>query len=127
LLQDLHKHVITQTAQAFVTTFLSRCLRVHREHLQRDPHSIPLLSPHQILPLYHFAPKRLILIDLEGTLLQQDPKSVREKGFVPPDDVVELLKDLAKDERNHVWVLSGLPVKGGLEKLALTIPEIGLW
>jgi trehalose 6-phosphate synthase/phosphatase len=33
--EDLHNHVTTQTGQAFVTTFLSRCLRSHTEqHLQ---------------------------------------------------------------------------------------------
>lgn len=30
--RDLHAHVVTQTAQAFVSAFLTRCLRVHPEH-----------------------------------------------------------------------------------------------
>ncbi|KAG1717983.1 hypothetical protein EDB19DRAFT_2031824 [Suillus lakei] len=44
-LEDLHNHVVTQTAQTFVTSFLSRCLRAHTEHTTRtDLNSVPVLN-----------------------------------------------------------------------------------
>ena len=124
--QDLHSHVITQTAQAFVTSFLTRCIRVHAEHLQRSATSIPPLSVSTLLPLYTTAQRRLILLDLESTLWTQDPRVTHEHGFVPPLDVIEVLTALVKEEGNQVWVLSGLPVVGGLEKLARAVPGLGL-
>ncbi|KAF9516717.1 glycosyltransferase family 20 protein [Hydnum rufescens UP504] len=108
--QDLHSHVITQTAQAFVTSFLTRCVRVHAEHLQRSATSIPPLSISTLQPRYVAAKKRLILLDFESTLWTEDPRITYHQGEVG----------------NQVWVLSGLPVLGGLEKLASAVPGLGL-
>ena len=44
LSKDLHNHVTTQSAQAFVTTFLNRCVRAHTEHGQDDISSVPILD-----------------------------------------------------------------------------------
>ncbi|KAF9522515.1 alpha,alpha-trehalose-phosphate synthase [Crepidotus variabilis] len=80
--EDLHNHVTTQTAQAFVTTFLNRCVRANTEHTSslEDPSStlssagtaVPLLKPSLLLPRYKHSTKRLILIDFEGTLWKRD-------------------------------------------------------
>lgn len=127
--------MVTQTAQAFITSFLTRCIRVHAEHRQRDPTSIPQLALPIVAPKYKYAiaasgnplAKRLVLLDLEGTLWTEDPRITREHGFVPPKEALDVLKKLAQDPTNVVWVLSGLPVKGGLEKIASAVPEVGLW
>ena len=50
--QDLHNHVITQIAQAFVTTFLNRCVRAHIDHMQDDSISVPQLDLSRVLPRY---------------------------------------------------------------------------
>ena len=134
-IQDLHSHVITQTAQAFITSFLTRCIRVHAEHRQRDPKSIPRLSLSIVAPKYKYAiaasgnpqAKRLVLLDLESTLWNEDPRVTREHGFVPPKDALDVLKALSDDRSNVVWVLSGLPVKGGVEKIASAVPGVGIW
>lgn len=66
--QDLHRHVITQTAQTFVTSFLTRCIRVSLEHQQRDSESIPTFDIESLLSKYKHSSERLILLDLEDTL-----------------------------------------------------------
>jgi len=80
----------------------------------------------QLIPKYTSAPKRLIILDLESTLWTEDPKAMKEAGFVPPQGVVDTLKRLVTESKNTVWVLSGLPVVGGLEKLAVAVPGLGL-
>lgn len=50
---------------------------------------------------------------------------MRDKGFEISDDVVKLLTALTADERNVVYLLSGLPVEGALEKIAEVLPKAG--
>ena len=129
--QDLHNHVITQTAQAFVTTFLNRCVRAHIEHMQDDSISVPPLEPSRVLPRYKHSRKRLILVDFEGTLwirdLSRDGLVGMAKGeYVFPEEVVNVLGKLAEDSRNEVWLLSGLRVDGVLEKFREKVPKVGI-
>jgi trehalose-6-phosphatase len=61
--------------------------------------------------------KRLILVDLEGTLwirnLSRAGLAVMAKGeYEFPEEVVNVLGKLADDSRNEVWLLSGLRVDG---------------
>ncbi|KAF8890790.1 glycosyltransferase family 20-domain-containing protein [Gymnopilus junonius] len=76
--EDLHNHVTTQTAQAFVTSFLTRCVRANTEHTASldDPTSslasLPVLKPTSLLPKYKHSQRRLILVDFEGTLWRRD-------------------------------------------------------
>lgn len=135
ILQDLHAHVVTQTAQSFVTAFLSCCIRVHAEHVRRNPLSIPILplssealpSPEgtEVLDKYQKAKTVLMLIDFERTLWRGDPRATHEVDFVVPDQVVDVLKGLVTNKKNKVWLLSGLPVRK-LEKIADAVPGLGL-
>ena len=127
--QDLHNHVVTQTAQAFVTSFLTRCVRVNLEHQHQadgdgsERESVPLLDLDLVIPRYRHSRKRLILVDFEGTLWLRDP---RAKTFNPPKEALETLKTLAEEERNEVWLLSGLPIGGALDRVARDVPGIGI-
>ncbi|TFY74670.1 hypothetical protein EWM64_g9341, partial [Hericium alpestre] len=103
--EDLHNHVVTQTAQAFVTSFLTRCLRTNIEHLQGDSAAVSKLD------------------SARGTLWDRDP---REQAFNPPDEALEVLGKLAEDKKNEVWLLSGLPVNGALGYVAKKVPKVGL-
>ncbi|KAG8963789.1 hypothetical protein FRC03_002549 [Tulasnella sp. 419] len=124
---DLHSHVINQTAQAFVTSFLTRTKQAHEEHTQRLHSSIPQLATSKdILPTYRSAKKRLILLGVESALVVRDPKETRDHGFEMPEKVRKLLEGLSNDERNVVYLLSGLPISGALEKVAAALPNIGL-
>lgn len=125
--EDLHSHVITQSAQAFTTSFLVRCLRANIEHMQNDANAVADLDVSRILPRYKHSQMRLLLIDFEGTLWQRDPSALALRGeFDPPQAAIDTLNKLAEDPRNEVWLLSGLQVKGALEKVAAAAPKIGI-
>ncbi|KAF8512946.1 alpha-trehalose-phosphate synthase [Hysterangium stoloniferum] len=120
--KDLHRHVTTQTAQTFVTTFLTRCTRVNLQHQQRDPSSIPVFDVDAIVPAYRHSAERLILLDLEDTLWVRERP---EHSFEPPNDTVKILQKLCADKKNKVWLLSGLP-RAAMDKLMPLVPDIGL-
>lgn len=128
---DLHNHVNTQTAQAFVTTFLNRCVRANLEHLVSSETEVAQLDVSRLLPRYKHSQKRLLLLDLEGTLwarpVNREAVEAMERGEWEPDvDLINLLTKLSADDRNEAWVLSGLPVKAVLEKIAAKVPAVGL-
>ena len=129
--QDLHNHVITQTAQAFVTSFLNRCVRAHIDHMQDDSISVPPLELSRVLPRYKHSRKRLILVDFEGTLWIRDLSRAGLVGMAKgeyafPEEVVNVLKKLAEDSRNEVWLLSGLRIDGVLERFREKVPKVGI-
>lgn len=125
--QDLHNHVVTQSAQAFATSFLVRCLRANIEHMQNDANLVAELDVSRVLPRYKHSQTRLLLIDFEGTIWQRDPAALALRGeFDPPQEAIDALNKLAEDPRNEVWLLSGLQVKGALEKVAEVAPKIGI-
>jgi trehalose 6-phosphate synthase/phosphatase len=120
----LHNHVVTQTAQAFVTSFLTRCLRVNIEHHQGDA-QVASLDVALLLPRYRHSQRRLLLIDFEDTLWERNPQRQREgKGEGIPTEAIEVVKRLSEDSRNEVWLLSGLPVKT-LDDVAKSTPKVG--
>lgn len=117
--------MVTQTAQAFVTSFLTRCLRVNIEHQQGDA-QVASLDLALLLPRYRHSQRRLLLIDFEDTLWEQNPRRQREsKGEGIPAEAIEVVKRLSEDSRNEVWLLSGLPVKM-LDGVAKDTPKVGL-
>ncbi|KAG9012855.1 hypothetical protein FRB94_005001 [Tulasnella sp. JGI-2019a] len=124
--EDLHKHVITQTAQAFITTFLKRTKRAHEERTQRPFSSIPPFIASDNRQGYKDAKRRLFLLAIENTLVTQDPKLMRDSGFNMPEEVIRVLAKLSEDEKNSVYLLSGLPVQGALDKVADALPNVGL-
>ncbi|PCH42911.1 glycosyltransferase family 20 protein [Wolfiporia cocos MD-104 SS10] len=124
--EDLHSHVVTQSAQAFVTSFLVRCLRVNLEHMQIDALEVASLDVQRVLPSYRHSQKRLLLIDFEGTMWQRDMRKLGRDVFDPPAEALDVLNRLADDPRNEVWLLSGLPVAGTLEVVAEAAPKIGI-
>lgn len=135
--QDLHNHVVTQTSQNFVLSFLSRCTRAHTEHVSlfTDSSLVPPLDLARLIPKYRHSASRLIFVDFEGCLWVRDmsKRAITEmiqdgKGPMvePPEETMQVLERLADDPRNEIWVLSGLPVKGALEKLAERVPGVGI-
>jgi len=116
--------VVTQTAQAFVTSFLTRCLRMNIEHQQGDT-LIASLDLALLLPRYRHSQRRLILIDFEDTLWQRNPRRQDAgQGEVIPSEAIEVVKRLSENGRNEVWLLSGLPVKT-LDAIAKQLPKVG--
>jgi trehalose 6-phosphate synthase complex regulatory subunit len=110
-----------------VTSFLTRCLRANIEHTtQTDLNAVPALSTNLLLPRYKHSPRRLLLLDFEGTLWRPDmSRAGLLAPFTPPEGAVELLKKFTANKRNEVWLLSGLPVKS-LEQVAARAPGVGM-
>ena len=126
--EDLHNHVVTQTAQAFVTSFLTRCLRANTEHTaQTDLSMVPVVDMGRLLPRYKHSSKRLLLLDFEGAVWIRDmTRAGLLAPFEPQQEALALLKRFSDDPRNEVWLLSGLPMKGVLDKIAQAVPGIGI-
>lgn len=125
--KDLHNHVVTQTAQAFVMSFLTRCLRANTEHTaQTDLSMVPVVDMGRLLPRYKHSSKRLLLLDFEGVIWIRDmSRAGLLAPFEPQQQTLALLNRFAGDPRNEVWLLSGF-VKGVLDKIAATVPGIGI-
>ncbi|XP_006455649.1 hypothetical protein AGABI2DRAFT_121550 [Agaricus bisporus var. bisporus H97] len=128
---DLHNHVITQTAQTFVNNFLNRVIRAHSEHWMDDIEDVPHLDLTRVFPQYKHSQRRLIIVDFEGTLWKRDLsrrglQAYLNGDFEIPEEPLNALSSLAEDRRNDVWLLSGLPVRGVLERVAEKVPNIGI-
>jgi len=118
---------VTQTAQAFVISFLTRCIRANSEHLQPDLSTVAKLDLARLLPRYKHSQRRLLLIEFEGTLFRRDnSRASLLSPFVPQQEAMDLLNKLAEDGKNEVWLLSGLPVSGMMELVAEKVPEVGI-
>jgi len=129
--KQLHLHVNAQNAQAFTRSFLNRTVRVHYKHHIKNSLVIPPLDPKAVRERYRQAGqgggKRLILLDLEDTLWAHDTSPPPSQISEVPEEAIKLLERLVADDRNEVWALSGLPIKGKLEQLASKIPSLGIW
>ncbi|KAG6902864.1 hypothetical protein DXG01_000632, partial [Tephrocybe rancida] len=120
------------------------------------PHTeVPKLDIARVVPRYKHSRGRLLLIDLEGTVWKRDlsreglammeedyltagnkpvaGEGGREGGEDPcaprvevPEEVLRVLEKLVADPRNEVWLLSGLRVRGVLERIAERVPRVGI-
>lgn len=122
---DLHRTVVTQTAQHWITSVLSQLERAHQQQPSAENVFIPRLEIAQLVSEWRASRSRLILVDLEQTLVLEDPVEVHKHGFRPQPALVRLLKRLTSDRRNYVYLLSG---KGtvALDRIAAQVPEVGL-
>ncbi|KAK7455868.1 Trehalose-6-P synthase/phosphatase complex subunit [Stygiomarasmius scandens] len=180
--EELSEHVETQTAQAFVRSFLGRCIRAAEENRglgkgakgkRRHHHDdedddderkeVEEVDPRKLKVKWRHARRRLVLVDWEGTLIgdwmpiprelevqqgrrgsigaasvvsrdsgvetemvDEEARERVERGLEEKERrreeelqrAIEVLKKLAVDtKKNEVWLLSGLPVKGVLERV----------
>uniref|UniRef100_V5GIT4 Uncharacterized protein n=1 Tax=Kalmanozyma brasiliensis (strain GHG001) TaxID=1365824 RepID=V5GIT4_KALBG len=122
---DLHRVVVTQTAQQWITSLLGHLERAHLEQERLENMFVPRLEVAQLVSEWRAAHSRLLLIDLEETLVTYDPLAAHEQGgFRPPEWLFKLLHDLAADSKNVVYVLSGMGTDD-LDRLASRLDSIG--
>lgn len=122
---DLHRVVVTQTAQQWITSLLGHLERAHLEQERLENMFVPRLEVAQLVSEWRAAHSRLLLIDLEETLVTYSPLLAHEQGgFRPPDWLFTLLNDLAADNKNVVYVLSGMGTND-LDRLASRIDSVG--
>lgn len=100
--KNLYKTVTTNTVQDWVVRFLSRLIHNLSRHDQS--YMTPTLDRALLLQKYQAAKQRLFLFDYDGTLTP----IVREpSAAIPSARLYTTLEKLTKDERNHVWIISG--------------------
>ncbi len=118
----LHERVIRNDVFAWGDRFLGaldESVKARQEHAPGTPPPLPV---DKVVTAYRTASKRLLLFDYDGTLV---PLGARPADAVPPDDLLRLLEELAKDRANCVFVLSGrrtADLDGWLGK----VPRLGL-
>lgn len=121
--KDLHRQVITQDAQHWIQSLLGRLERAHIDQQRRNNSFAPRLEIGQ--SEWRASKSRLLLLDLEETLIVENRAESFERGFEPPEEVVRILQDLTNDAKNRVYVLSGKGARE-LDKLVAKVPRIGL-
>jgi len=75
--------------------------------LRQDDYKVKFLDEmekNELLRQYDVSPRRLILLDYDGTLV---PYSLLPSKAKPGDALVEILQKLAADPSNHIYLISG--------------------
>lgn len=120
--KDLHRQVKTQDAQHWIQSLLGRLERAHIDQQRRNNLFMPRLEIGQ--SEWRASKSRLLLLDLEETLVEEDPVVAYQRGFEPPEELIKVLQDLTADAKNRVYVLSGKG-KPDLDKLLVHVPRLG--
>ncbi|KAG1791951.1 glycosyltransferase family 20-domain-containing protein [Suillus variegatus] len=125
--EDLHNHVVNPNSQTFVISF-SHAAFAPTPNTPSKQTLIPSLrlTPRSSSHATKHSSRRILLLDFEGTLWRPDmSRAGLLAPFVPPEGAVELLNKFSANQRNEVWLLSGLPIKS-LEQVAAKEPGVGI-
>ncbi|KAI1314892.1 hypothetical protein EDD11_001615 [Mortierella claussenii] len=123
---ELKKHVCTNTAQFWASDFVSELIKVHGDVQRRYSIHIPLLNMEVVRPEFQSAKRRLLLLDYDGTLLPYErAATVRSKGKTSNEDMVKIVRQLANDPKNVVYIMSGRTCDS-LDEVFGSIDNIGL-
>ncbi|KAJ3066103.1 hypothetical protein HDU98_010583 [Podochytrium sp. JEL0797] len=122
---ELYAYVSTHTAQNYAQTFVSEIPKVHEELERMETSHIPLLTPEIVLPALQAAKKRIFFLDHDGTISTHLPPTQCDADFLETDPaVVSLVKSLAADPRNLVYIMSGRRRRDLIQFVG--IPNVGL-
>ncbi|KAF9901248.1 threalose-6-phosphate phosphatase [Linnemannia zychae] len=116
---QLHKHVLSHTAQYWAKNFIAELILNVGTGEQSTP--TPYLDLNVITDQYHMAKKRLLMFDYDGTLT---PIRKTPGAAVPQEHMLKALSALCADPKNIVWVISGRDQKV-LEDWLGNIPNLG--
>lgn len=121
--KDLHRQVVTQTAQHWIQSLLGRLEKAHISRERKNNFFIPRLEIGQLVSEWRASKSRLLLFDLEDTLVEE--AGICNIAMGSSEAVLKKLEELCSDARNRVYVLSGRGASD-LDKLVARIPQIGL-
>lgn len=102
----LHNVVLQQTGGHWAGELGKMLTTVSQEQKRRDSQAVPRLPVSEMSGKYESARRRLFLIDYEGTLTSN--KTGAGISFGQPHRIVDILDELMEDEKNIVYVMSGL-------------------
>lgn len=123
------QHILSRfTIHHWIHNFMFRLDEVKEKQFLQNTHSITPEVAHNFRLQYAGAQRRLLFLDYDGTLVpfHSDPEQA-----VPDSDLMDLLRQLYKDPRNHLVIISGRK-KDFLEKWLGDLPvdiiaEHGAW
>ncbi|KAI7904460.1 glycosyltransferase family 20-domain-containing protein [Cokeromyces recurvatus] len=118
--KQLLQHVKSNTTSFWAHSFIKMLL--HTYQLSEQNKYTPKLKLEQLQEHYLGAKKRLLCFDYDGTLteIKNTPMAA-----VPSKTMLTYLKQLCKDPKNEVWIISGRD-EGTLSNWLGDIDELGL-
>lgn len=99
---NLYNHVLNNNVHTWINNFIQKVYTVLGD--TNAAVATPLLDRALMLATYKAAGKRLFMFDYDGTLTP----IVREpSAAIPSGRVIQALKQLSRDPKNAVWIISG--------------------
>ncbi|KAI0125619.1 family 20 glycosyltransferase [Xylariales sp. AK1849] len=119
----LHRAVEHHTGGHWFTEFLTQLDHSYDEQHNHAQTSVPRLNLQKLDKVYCRSQRRLFFLDLEGTLIPNNPMS----SVIPmnPQRTLAVLNDLVEDSRNTVYVMSARR-PDELDRLFRLVPNLGL-
>ena len=121
-MRALHERVIRNDVFAWGERFLEILDEAAKVRSGRAPDTPPFLPFEALVEDYRKAPKRLLLLDYDGTLV---PLAARPRDAAPDADLLAILSRLTSSEANRVIVISGRRA-ADLEHWLGQVPRLGL-
>ncbi|KAI9104088.1 glycosyltransferase family 20-domain-containing protein [Phlyctochytrium arcticum] len=124
--KELYSHVVGNTAQTYVETFTTELAKAHEDVSATVAAGIPPLPTDLIVQEYLQSRKRLFFLDQDGTIMNFNKHSSTKllSSRIPSDTVVQLVKNLASDPRNIIYIMSGR-CKADMSEF-VGLPNVGL-
>ncbi|ODV86331.1 glycosyltransferase family 20 protein [[Candida] arabinofermentans NRRL YB-2248] len=118
---SLYKSVCSNTTKDWTFHYLDNLLSFVSK--LNSKHGTPYLNKPLLLNNYQVAKHRLFLFDYDGTLtpIVRDPSAA-----IPSARLSDTLKQLTKDPRNEIWIISGRDQEFLEKWIGANYPEIGL-
>ncbi|KAK7970628.1 alpha-alpha-trehalose-phosphate synthase [Apiospora saccharicola] len=119
----LHETIKNHTGGQWFTKYLKTLDDAFEEQHRHSQTSIPRLNLQKLSLRYSQSQRRVFFLDLEGTLIPNNPMS----STVPMNAqrTLSVLNDLVEDSRNTVYVMSGRR-PDELDRLFRLVPNLGL-
>ncbi|ORY33530.1 hypothetical protein BCR33DRAFT_856189 [Rhizoclosmatium globosum] len=115
---------LPEHTQSWVQHFVSEIPKVHEELERMDTSHIPLLETGVVVKAYQASTKRIFFLDHDGTISHHVPDHQVDEFVETDASVVALVRALASDPQNLVYVMSG---RGRKELIQFVgIPNVGL-
>ncbi len=122
----MHQRLKRYNVTFWASAFIDRLSKTHDEEKKRL--EIKPLNVGKLMETYKQGKKRLIFLDYDGTLMEFTDNPMQA---YPTRNILKLIKDLAKNPRNEVVVISGRDhdtLEKWLGKLSINlVGDHGLW
>ncbi len=101
---NMQKSLKRYNIDHWVNLFMASLEKVKKMQEEMQTRKLDEASLHKILDKYHHAKERMIFLDYDGTLtgFYNDPLEAK-----PDDELIKLIKNLVKNPKNKVTIISG--------------------